>query len=637
MGDVLLVKFNLEKNNILAKKLKKTESLREIREKLKTNFPEGVYFCFNDGAQVDENDENDFRLEDIIDDGVVHLQRKSGNEKPKDINENEKPKDIKENEKHPEKNKPIDGCRFLEKKNGLDIYLYPSAQFTDYEEQKARCLMVVGETGCGKTTLLNSFVNALLGIKIEDNFRYKIIHENFNTSQSKSQTSEVTSYNIKSVGGFPPIKIIDTPGYGDTGGIEKDKQITEKIKKVFQEQISTLNAICFVAKSSNNRLTVSQKYIFNSIMDLFGDDVKEIFVVMLTFCDGGKPNIIEPLQDKDCIFSKIIPSIKYPWYYTFNNSAIYEGNREEPFTQMFWKLGMTNFDDFKEKLLTLPRKSLFLSKVVLKERKFLEDKVEVLNKRLRFGLNKIDYLEQTMRMIVGLKGDLNDSKNFKKIIKVPKVKKLDKDPNYYATTCLICTKTCHSTCIFKDDDDKKLCCVMDSNGYCEYCPKKCHWKEHKNRDYILEDYLEDEEITLEDLKKRYCNSKNELSVKEQLFNGAKEELIKLNIECIETQSLITQSINRLRQIALNKSVFESAEEHIQLMIEIEKSEHKPGWEKRIEGLEIMRKEKKMLRELYEGSNDEIKIIRKIAGDNIQQYLNMDLNSLENKKKNCCIF
>ena len=45
----------------------------------------------------------------------------------------------------------------------------------------------------------------------------------------------------------------------------------------------------------------------------------------------------------------------------------------------------------------------------------------------------------------------------------------------------------------------------------------------------------------------------------------------------------------------------------------------------------------MLRELYEGSNDEIKRIRKIAEDNIQQYLDMDLNSLENKKKNCCIF
>ncbi len=35
--------------------------------------------------------------------------------------------------------------------------------------------MVVGQTGSGKTSLLNSFVNFLLGIQLEDDFRYKII------------------------------------------------------------------------------------------------------------------------------------------------------------------------------------------------------------------------------------------------------------------------------------------------------------------------------------------------------------------------------------------------------------------------------------------------------------------------------
>lgn len=58
--------------------------------------------------------------------------------------------------------------------------------------------------------------------------------------------------------------------------------------------------------------------------------------------------------------------------------------------------------------------------------------------------------------------------------------------------------------------------------------------------------------------------------------GAKNDLINLNIECINTQDLITKSINRLQQIALNKTVFESSEEHIDLLIETEKSEHKKG-------------------------------------------------------------
>ena len=79
-----------------------------------------------------------------------------------------------------------------------------------------------------KTTLLNSFDNYLLGIKIEEDFKHTIIHEIFGTSQSVSQTSEVTIYNIKGMNGFPPIQIIDTPGYGDIRRIKEDMKITSK-------------------------------------------------------------------------------------------------------------------------------------------------------------------------------------------------------------------------------------------------------------------------------------------------------------------------------------------------------------------------------------------------------------------------
>ena len=73
---------------------------------------------------------------------------------------------------------------------------------------------------------------------------------------------------IRSIGGYPPVKIIDTPGYGDTRGIERDKEITAQIKQLFYNEISTLNAVCFVTKSSNNRLSHSQRYILSSILDL---------------------------------------------------------------------------------------------------------------------------------------------------------------------------------------------------------------------------------------------------------------------------------------------------------------------------------------------------------------------------------
>ena len=52
-------------------------------------------------------------------------------------------------------------------------------------------------------------------------------------------------------------------------------------------------------KSSDNRLASCQKYIFNCIFDLFGEDIKKVFLAMLTFCDGGEPQVISALTDEN--------------------------------------------------------------------------------------------------------------------------------------------------------------------------------------------------------------------------------------------------------------------------------------------------------------------------------------------------
>ena len=80
--------------------------------------------------------------------------------------------------------------------------------------------------------------------------------------------------------------------------------------------------------------------------------------------------------------------------------------------------------------------------------------------------------------------------------------------------------------------------------------------------------------------------------------GAKNDLIKLNLECIQTQQEMMMSVNRLKEIALNKSIFESVEEHIDELIINEKNENKEGWQTRVTRLEIMKEQKKKLREIY---------------------------------------
>lgn len=42
---------------------------------------------------------------------------------------------------------------------------------------RAKTLVVMGGTGTGKTTLLNSYINYLMGIQYTDEFRYRLIDE----------------------------------------------------------------------------------------------------------------------------------------------------------------------------------------------------------------------------------------------------------------------------------------------------------------------------------------------------------------------------------------------------------------------------------------------------------------------------
>ena len=58
------------------------------------------------------------------------------------------------------------------------------------------------------------------------------------------------------------LRVIDTPGLGDTNGIEKDEQNVEEIFKCLRK-LSQLSAICIVLKRGANRNTARLRYIVN--------------------------------------------------------------------------------------------------------------------------------------------------------------------------------------------------------------------------------------------------------------------------------------------------------------------------------------------------------------------------------------
>ena len=622
----------------------KFENLKFIRELINYIITDDAIFLSKEGSEIFKEDESSIKLIEILEGNKVNIKIPEENEKDnkivnKPITEtphnkiisnytnkiNSIPKQIynsptnetstpcSKNQKAPEPiikvNKPIKGSKFIEEVGNLKIYLYPKINFTKKQIEKSIKIMVLGPTGSGKTTLLNSYINYLMGINYADNFRYKIINEIKKKNDAHSQTSDVTDYNIISKN-HKLYQIIDTPGFGDTSGIAKDEEITNKISDFFLYKTSNLNAICLVLKSSDNRLAACQKYIFNCIFDLFGEDMKKVFLAMLTFCDGGKPQVLNALLDEGCLFSQFLSSLGKDWYYKFNNSAIFEKNEEDVLNITYWDIGIKSFENFTQKLDNLPKVNLVKTKRVLELRSHLNKNIEILSKKLKEGLNKLDELKQIYKIISDIKGDINDSRNYTKKILVNKSKQVDTPPGIYMTTCLICTRTCHKDCTIADDDEKYNCGAMNNEEdiekrYCLYCPKECHWKEHKNRPYEIVDYQEEQIITLDYVKKKYSNSNSKLISKSETLRTIKTQLINLNIECMTTQNLLMNCINEIHKIALNKSVFNSVEEHIDELILVEKAEHKNGWQKRVEGLQVLKKQKQDYRKLCEGKNEDL--------------------------------
>jgi len=253
--------------------------------------------------------------------------------------------------------------------------------------------------------------------------------------------------------------------------------------------------------------------------------------------------------------------------------------------------------------------------------------------QLNLGLSTLDNIRQQLDKIQLEKKKIDGSRNFIIESDVPKLTQIKLKTGEYVTNCLVCNFTCHYPCYIADDNQKSGCAAIDSStGKCEVCPKKCHHSHHKNAGYRIEIKMVKEKTTLKDLEKKFYDSKSNLSRFEQIRNGLYNEFKSIQVKCLQVQEEIKRSVDRLKQIGLNSNPL-SQNDYLDLLIESEKNQRKPGWQGRIKGLEDLKKIHQTIKEAYESKNNKIKKFSEFQ----DQYLkNMNMN-YEADEKNCLIF
>ena len=321
------------------------------------------------------------------------------------------------------------------------------------------------------------------------------------------------------------------------------------------------------------------------MLAVFGKDIEEKIFLMTTFADGQKPPVLEAAKEA---------GIPNSVHFRFNNSALMASNStsgpddddvDSPL-KFFWNMGSKSYEKFLNKYLALVQPtSLLLSRQVLQERERLEAAINGLLPQIKAALMKLAEIEKEKKMIESLESSIAANEKFEFEIDVPKIEKKNLEAGKYVTNCLTCNMTCHYPCIYANDEDKKRCAAIEPSGYCcKVCPGHCYWDKHRNNEFRFEVHYVKEKRTEEDLKRKYFDAMSGKSVHESMMENIVVQLKAIHLQVMETIEKARQCLRRLDEIALRPNPL-SETDYLELLIEAEKREAKPGWMERVLALE----------------------------------------------------
>ncbi|CAF1233505.1 unnamed protein product [Rotaria sp. Silwood1] len=188
-------------------------------------------------------------------------------------------------------------------------------------------ILLLGPTGIGKTTFINGLANYLCNDTLEDaardqmqvvipssfsftdddTFEDKTIyigesneHEHFNEN-GNSCTQQCRSFLFPI--GEKNLRIIDTPGIGDTRGFEQDTKNFHEIL-TYISQYEHLNGVCILLKPNEERLTILFRFCINELLRHLHTSASENIIFVFTnarstfFKPGATSKILRTLLDQ---------------------------------------------------------------------------------------------------------------------------------------------------------------------------------------------------------------------------------------------------------------------------------------------------------------------------------------------------
>ncbi|CAF4937052.1 unnamed protein product [Rotaria sp. Silwood1] len=471
-------------------------------------------------------------------------------------------------------------------------------------------VLLMGQTGVGKSTFINALANYLCNDTLEEvtNDQMQILipsafsftHEEM-FDEKRIQVGEENEYEKLNDDGqtctrycrsfvFPVgkknLRIIDTPGIGDTRGLEQDTKNFHEIL-TFISQYEHLNAICILLRPNEERLTILFRFCVNELLRHLHVSVRENIIFVFTnarstfFKPGSTSKILRALlnelkltQNIEVCFTRensfLLDNESFR-YMALRKDGIELSNEQILSYQKSWEHTVKEYLNLMGYIVTRPLHGVSNTLSLNEAEQLIRNLTRPIAETVRLIQQNIQLAKQHKENVLK-NSDITSQRLPQYDAEIIRLK----HPRTICVNENCCepiiinnevkikyTSKCHESCYCKSilqdtisDASMKECEAMDhETGTCKKC--SCSWKEHQHITYRYKtnlcylnkicsssdidkriDDLEDEKVKIEDIYKKlskFLHANGIISINDDILQYykvfLKEEQLKNKFGC----------------------------------------------------------------------------------------------------------
>jgi len=386
-----------------------------------------------------------------------------------------------------------------------------------------KTIIIVGGTGHGKSTFVNSLSNFIKGNSINEMevliptqfLQPRVLpgHTEQFTELTASTTQACTNYKFESPRNHSAsITFIDTPGLGDTRGVEQDEINVKLILDAAEtaQASGTLAGFIYVMKGTEVRQNHNMRHIANMLRSFIPDQVLKNLVGVFTYVE---------LESQAARARDIAPfPMKHEFFLdnkAFSVNMAEVGPFDKPIFEFSWERSMIQVGRI---LATIFDPSFFTGTADFARLRNIRDSLKTKLHSIQTNIvkmeNVLEMIETAEQQAEAAGNDALATSNFVSQKQVTHQQVVD--DRKMNTLCQSCTYVCHDACGLEGlpagDRGFTQCFAFRGDTHCRICPSRCSLKNHYHANKKVETVTQTVDEILESVKAQHLAANDRMQV-----------------------------------------------------------------------------------------------------------------------------